>query len=130
MRVLDLVQFKARLPIKGGNMRAIVERIEQPSAPLFRLYIHDAPHRRMHIKTIQKYREMLRAAFLKIGVFTPIDHPIELSVVFVNPSSPDLGNLYLALEQAMDGKTLKKPGVLTDDSLIQVVRHLSKMYVT
>lgn len=129
MRVLDLVQFKARLPISEEIMRCIVERIEQPSAPLFRLYIHDAPHRRMHIRTIQKYREMLRRAFHKAGTLTPIDHPIELSIVFVNPSSPDLGNLYLAAEQAMDGKTLKGPGVLTDDSLIQVVRHLSKMFV-
>lgn len=111
-------------------MRCIVERVEQPGAPLFRLYVHDAPHRRMHIRTIQKYRELLRAAFMRSGTFTPIDHPIELSVVFVNPSSPDLGNLYLALEQAMDGKTLKGPGVVTDDGLIHVVRHLSKMYVT
>lgn len=110
-------------------MRCKVHRVEQPGTPLFRLYIHDAPHRRMHIRTIQKYREILRTAFLMAGTLTPIDYPIELSVVFINPSSPDLGNLYLALEQAMDGKTLKKPGVLEDDSLIHVVRHMSKMTI-
>jgi hypothetical protein len=110
-------------------VRVIVQKVEQSGAPLFRLYIHDAPHRRMHFRTIQRYREVLRAAFLKADVLTPIDHPIELSVVFINPSSPDLGNLYLALEQAMDGKTLKKPGIVVDDALIHVVRHLSKMTV-
>jgi hypothetical protein len=111
-------------------MRVIVQKVEQSGPPLFRLYIHNAPHRRMHRAVIQQYREKLRPAFMKLGEPLPIDYPIELSVVFVNPSSPDLGNLYLALEQAMDGQTLKKPGILADDSLIQVVRHLSKMYVT
>jgi hypothetical protein len=42
-------------------------------------------------------------------------------VFFVNPSTPDLGNAYLALEQALDGSTLKAPGIVTDDGLIQKV---------
>lgn len=110
-------------------MRCIVRLQYTTGSPLFQLVVHDAPHRRMHLRTIQQYRGVLREAFHKAGALTPIDYPIELSILFVNPSSPDLGNLYLALEQAMDGSTLKKPGVLTDDSLIQVIRYMAKMYV-
>ena len=51
----------------------------------------------------------------------PIPHPIDLDVLFVNPATPDLGNAYLALEQALDDKTLTKPGIVIDDSLIQKV---------
>lgn len=95
--------------------------------PLLTLYIHDAPHRRMHIETIKRYRQFIRAACSKIGVLTPLDHPIDLSVLFVNPSTPDLGNAYLALEQAMDGSTLRGPGIVTDDGLIQKVT-MSKFF--
>src|SRR5215471_11603436 len=109
-------------------MKVIAERVEQPGAPLMRLYIHDASHRRMHMKTIQQFRETIRTAVHKAGFKTPVAYPIELSVVFVNPSSPDLDNLLTALFQALDVATLKKPGILIDDGLIQVVRHLSKMY--
>lgn len=87
--------------------------------PLLQLWIHDAPHRRMHIKTIQQYRLELYKSISKIGVKLPIQHDIELDVLFVNPSTPDLGNAYLALEQALDHATLTKPGIVQDDSLIQ-----------
>ena len=91
--------------------------------PLLQLYIHDAPHRRMHIRTIQAYRKIIYEAVRRtsVGRNLPIDHPIELDVLFSNPSTPDLGNAYLALEQALDGMTLTKPGILTDDALIQKV---------
>jgi len=91
--------------------------------PLLQLWIHDAPHRRMHIKTIQAYRRDIFTAVKKtsIGKELPIKHDIELEVLFVNPASPDLGNIYLALEQALDNKTLTKPGIVMDDSLIQKV---------
>jgi hypothetical protein len=91
--------------------------------PLLQLWIHDAPHRRMHIKTIQAYRKILFEAVkhTSIGRQLPIDHDIDLDVLFVNPSTPDLGNAYLALEQALDDKTLTKPGIVEDDSLIQKV---------
>lgn len=110
-------------------MRALVKVQFTDEGPIIHLTVHDAPHRRMHRSTIQQYRGVLRAAFHKAGLLTPIDYPITLSILFVNPSSPDFGNLYLAMEQAMDGKTLKGPGVLTDDSLIYEVRRLRKMYV-
>lgn len=64
----------------------------------------------------------LRAAMKKIGIEKVIDHEIDLHVLFVNPSSPDNGNLYLALEQAMDDKTLTKPGIIKDDELIGETR--------
>jgi len=109
-------------------MKVIAQKVEQSGPPLFRLYIHNAPHRRMHRAVIQQYREKLRPAFMKLGEPLPIDYPIELSVVFVNPTSPDLDNLLMSLFQALDGKTLKKPGVLVDDRLIQVIRHLSILW--
>lgn len=91
--------------------------------PLLQLWVHDAPHRRMHIKTIQEYRKIIYEAVkhTSIGHSLPIDFPIELDVLFINSSSPDLGNIYLALEQALDNMTLTKPGIVTDDSLIQKV---------
>ena len=92
--------------------------------PLLQLWVHDAPHRRMHIRTIQAYRKIIFEAVrhTSIGRNLPIDFPIELEVLFCNGSSPDLGNLYLALEQALDGQTLTKPGIVADDSLIQAVK--------
>lgn len=91
--------------------------------PLLQLWIHDAPHRRMHVRTIQAFRVVLFEAVrhTSVGNRMPIEHDIDLDVLFVNPSSPDLGNVYLALERALDDKTLKKPGIVLDDSLIQKV---------
>lgn len=110
-------------------MRVIAEWVQQDGAPLLRLYVHDAPHRRVHQRVIQDYRELLCRAVMATGQEVPVSHPIELAAVFVNPTSPDLGNLYLALERALDGKTMRRRrSVLTDDALVQVVRHLSKMY--
>lgn len=97
--------------------------------PLLQLWIHDAPHRRMHVKTIQAYRKVLYEAVrhTSVGKSLPIPHEIDLDVLFVNPSTPDLGNAYLALEQALDNKTLTKPGIVADDSLIQKVT-MAKYY--
>jgi hypothetical protein len=105
----------------------IARYIAEADPPLLMLWIHDGPHRRMHIKIIEQYRIAIRAALKKIGIYKLIDHDIDLHVLFVNPSSPDNGNMYLALEQALDDKTLTKPGVLADDSLIQENR-VAKFY--
>ena len=102
-------------------MKIIAKYAGNMHPPMLTLAIHDAPHRRMHIRTIVQYREFIRDACSRAGIVTPMDHPIDLSVFFVNPSSPDLGNAYLALEQALDGATLKSPGIVTDDGLIQKV---------
>lgn len=98
-----------------------VKKVEYFSAqhpPMLSLVIHNAPHYRMHRAVLQSYREDIMRACGKAGIVTPIDDPIDLSVLFVNPSTPDLGNAYLALERAMDGKALSGPSLLTDDSLV------------
>jgi hypothetical protein len=102
-------------------MKIIVQYDRVSFPPILSLVVHDAPHRRMHVRVIQQYREFIREACTKAGIVTPIDIPIDINVMFVNPASPDMGNMYLALEQAMDGKTLKGPGIVDDDSLIQKV---------
>jgi hypothetical protein len=114
-------------PTRGTNMRCVVKFFPKEHPPLLQLSIHDAPHRRMHHRTIQRFREILYEAMLEAGIGMPIDYPIDLSVLFVNPSTPDLGNAYLALEQAMDGSTLSKPHILLDDSLISKVT-MSKFF--
>lgn len=100
------------------NIKAKLDEMVFP--PRLNFVIFDAPHRRMHVRTIQAYRKSLEDACYQAAIRTPIDVPIDLEVLFVNPSSPDLGNLYLALEQAMDGTTLRGSGkgIVTDDGLI------------
>lgn len=97
--------------------------LQNPSWPTLSLVIFDAPHRRMHVRTIQNYRKDLQKACEKAGIKIPIEVPIDLTVTFINPTTPDLGNAYLALEQAIDGTTLKGsgPGIVVDDSLISKV---------
>lgn len=106
-------------------MKIIAKYIAALEPPLLQLWIHDAPHRRMHVRVIQQYRVFLHEAIGKAvklaGVTLPLQHDIDLEVLFVNPATPDLGNAYLALEQALDDKTLTKPGIVIDDSLIQKV---------
>lgn len=97
--------------------KARLDQTQHP--PLLSLSIFEAPHRRMHIKTIAVLRQELYEACLRAGIKVPIDYPVDLSVIFVDPMSPDLGNLYLALEQALDGSTLtSKNAVLEDDALV------------
>lgn len=108
-------------------MRCIVEYREQQHPPLLTLYIHDAPHRRMHRRVLQRYRNALFVAGLEAGLILPIDYPVDLNVTFVNPTSPDLDNLLTALYQAIDGNTLRGPSLLADDGLIQAVS-MRKMF--
>lgn len=110
-------------------MKIIAKYIGTAEPPVLMLWIHDAPHRRMHRAVLQQYREALYRAIRAAGLgdSLPIAHPIDLDVLFVNPSTPDLGNAYLALECAMDDATLKKPGIVKDDSLIQKVT-MSKFF--
>lgn len=103
----------------------LIKRIsleESDIFPILRLTIHGAPHRREHIATIKAYRTALLIAARSIGVLFPIDYPIDLYVLMVNPTSPDNDNLLMALYRAMDGATLGRESVLVDDSLIQEVR--------
>lgn len=108
-------------------MRCIAKYHAETHPPLLKFYIFGAPHRRVHIAVIQKYRECLYRACKKIEIDLPIEHPIDLSVFFVDPCSPDLDNLITAVYQAMDGATLRKPSVMKDDGLISSVQ-MSKFY--
>lgn len=108
-------------------MKIIASLDTAPHPPMLKLSVHDAPHRRMHHKVIQQYREFLVAACMRAGIAMPIEDVIDLNVIFVNPASPDNDNLLTALYQAMDGKTLKGPSVLVDDSLIDAV-HIRKLW--
>jgi hypothetical protein len=75
-----------------------------------------------HNAPLTEYRKLLWAAWNAAGHKNTIDYPVEVRVTFINPLSPDLGNLYLALEQALDGKTGSGPTILDDDRLIKQVR--------
>ena len=108
-------------------MRCIVEYHEHRHPPLLRLYIHGAPHRRQHIAVIHKYRDELVAAGRAAGLRLPIWHIIDLRVTFINPCSPDLDNLIVALYRAMDGASHNAPTILVDDGLINDVQ-MGKYY--
>jgi hypothetical protein len=103
-------------------MRCIVEFHGQMHPPLLRLYVHGAPHRRQHVAVIHRYRDELVAAGRAAGLVLPIRHEIDLKVTFINPCSPDLDNLIVALYRAMDGTSHAAPTLLDDDGLIQDVR--------
>jgi len=110
------------------KIKAKFDHLSFPSK--LNLVIFDAPHRRMHVRTIQQYRQALQLACRLAGMRIPVEEPIDLEVTFINPSSPDLGNIYLALEQAMDGTTLKGsgPGIVLDDGLISKVT-MMKLFI-
>lgn len=108
-------------------MRIVVNYFPAQHPPLLQLSIFDAPHRRMHLAVLRQYREKIYNACKEAGIQMPIAQPIDLSVLFVNPSSPDLDNLLTALYQALDGRTGKGPSVLTTDGLISKVT-MSKFF--
>lgn len=109
-------------------MRVFIDRLEQPHVPLLRMFIHNAPHRRQHRQVIRQYREVLREAFEAIGMKTPYPGLIDLSLIFVNPTSPDYDNLLTALFQALDGRALGCKGILKDDSQIYTIQGMRKLY--
>lgn len=110
-------------------MRCIIWYKEDRYPPLLELYIFGAPHRRQHLAVLQAYRDGIIEAADAAKINYPIDKPLDLSVLFINPSSTDLDNLITALYRALDGKSLKKPSLLVDDGLIQKVT-MAKFYPT
>lgn len=96
--------------------------------PMLRFYIFGAPHYRQCLEVILAYRREITAAVRRAGVLTPIDYPIDVNIMFIDPCSPDLGSLYQAFERAVDGRTLSSvAAALVDDSLIQA-QSTSKFY--
>jgi hypothetical protein len=105
----------------------VIAKLDGKTVPATLIFIiHGAPHRRMHVKMIQAYRDEIRSACDAAGIRTPIDTTVDLKVHFIDPCSPDYDNLLAALYQAMDGATLKPPGILVDDKLIGTIRQLSR----
>lgn len=101
-------------------MRCIIEFTRRDDQlPLLRMYIHHAPHYRQHFAVIAKFRDELTAAAKAAGIPIPIAEQIELWVLFIDPSSPDLNNLHMALCRAMDGNAHRAPTILKDDGLIK-----------
>jgi hypothetical protein len=111
-------------------MKIIAQYDQYATPPMLTLYIHGAPHKRQHRAVLQEYREeLLRAAHRGIAsqVDLPIEHDIELTILFTNPNSPDLDHLIEAVFMGMDGKSLRGPSVLVDDRQIQAVK-MRKFY--
>ncbi len=111
-------------------MKVIARYDQYAHPPLLTLYIHGCPHKRQVREVLQQGREHIYAAAVRgIGseVDMPIDHAIDLKVLFTNPNSPDLDHLIEAVFMMLDKKTLKGPAVLADDRHIQSV-HMSKLY--
>lgn len=110
-------------------MRTIVEFVERgDDLPLLRFYVHHAPHRRQHHRVIAMYRDELVTAAKAAKIEIPIRRPIAVSVLFIDPSSPDLDNLLMALFRALDGTSHSKPTVLQDDGLIFSLEKVAKFY--
>ncbi len=80
--------------------------------------IRGAPHRRIHRKVLDQYRVEIWRAAQEAGLDYQMSHDISLSVLFIDPTGPDLDNLLVALFQALDGKTGKGPTLLRDDRQI------------
>lgn len=99
-------------------MRCIISIDRKIKPPRLNFVIHNAPHVRIHDAVLKQYRKQIWDAALAADILNPIDEHIELKVLFIDPLSPDLDNLLMALFQALDGKAGKGPTVLTDDRLI------------
>jgi hypothetical protein len=96
--------------------------------PLLRFVIYDAPHRRVHWRVLQNYREELRKAFVAAGITEMIREPVDYSINWVDPTSPDNDNLLTALHRALDDKALIRPGLLADDALLQSIKGFHKFW--
>ena len=103
-------------------MRTIIECDDKASPLILRMYIHDAPHRRAHREVLRLYRIALWDAWKASGRSDMLHDAVDLAVVFINPTGPDLDNLLTALFQALDGKTGKGPTILADDRLVSSVK--------
>ena len=109
-------------------MRVIVEYLTDQAPPLLRFIVHGAPHRRIHQAVLRQYRMAIWDVARDAKVPVPLRNHVELSALFINPTSPDLDNLLTALFQALDGKTGKGPTVLADDRQIVYVKNLGFMF--
>jgi Holliday junction resolvase RusA-like endonuclease len=94
---------------------------------LLNFIIRGAPHRRIHRKVLEQYREEIWRAAQEAGLDT-MSHNVNLSALFIDPTGPDLDNLVTALFQALDGKTGKGPTLLKDDRQIVFLDQIGIMF--
>ena len=94
---------------------------------LLTVNVRGAPHRRIHRKVLEQYRVEIWRAVKEAGL-DQMSHQISLSVLFIDPTGPDLDNLLVALFQALDGKTGKGPTLLKDDRQIIFLERVGIMF--
>jgi hypothetical protein len=58
----------------------------------------------------------------------PIKNDVKLSALFVNPTSPDLDNLTVALFQPLDGKCGQGPTLFDDDRRIVLLNKIGILF--
>lgn len=109
-------------------MRVIAEYDQKQATPLLRFYIHGAPHRRIHQAVLRQYRKAIWEAGREAKIPAPLKVNIELSALFINPTSPDLDNLVTALSQALDGKCGGGPTILVDDRQIVLLKNIGILF--
>jgi Holliday junction resolvase RusA-like endonuclease len=109
-------------------MRVIAEYDPKQPTPLLRFYIHGAPHRRIHQAVLKQYRKAIWEAGRAAKLPAPIRCDVELSALFINPTSPDLDNLTTALFQALDGKCGAGPTLLVDDRQIVLLKNIGILF--
>ena len=94
---------------------------------LLTVYVHGAPHRRIHREVLKRYREEIWKAAQAVGL-QQMNHQISLSALFIEPTGPDLDNLVVALFQALDGKCGNGPTLLKDDKQIVFLEKVGIMF--
>lgn len=107
-------------------MRCIV-KYDHPKR-LLTIYVHGAPHRRIHREVLKRYREELWKAAQAAQLSAPLSHQVTLSALFIDPTGPDLDNLITALFQALDGKCGKGPTILKDDKQIVFIERAGILF--
>lgn len=91
---------------------------------LLTISVDRAPGRRAHDVAHTQFREEIWRDAKKAGV-PVLNHEIKLSALFINPESPDIDNLLVALFRALDGKTGdKSKALLGDDGQIVGLREV------
>ena len=109
-------------------MRVIAQYKTDQVTPLLQFYIHGAPHRRIHQAVLKQYRKAIWEAGKEAKIPAPIKHHVELSCLFINPTSPDIDNLVTSLFQALDGKCGNGPTLLADDRQIVLLKNVGILF--
>src|SRR6266566_1586896 len=105
-------------------MKIVLDYDDKVLPHKLKLSVFHAPHKRQHRAMFAQYREALYRAAMDEGIHDQITAPVDLNVLFVDPTSPDLDHLLEALFIALDGKVKLKtnfPALLESDGQVQWV---------